>query len=66
MGAKELGGRTEGVTILAELALILINGDVLLITNGELAIMEQPPNGARCFDLRTFRKGTAMINRLTG
>jgi hypothetical protein len=64
LGTKELWRSPERVTILAELTLILINGDFLLIADSEFAVMEQPPYSARGFDLNTIIcEKTAMMDR---
>jgi hypothetical protein len=64
LGTKELWRSPERVTILAELTLILIDGNFLLITDSEFTVMEQPPYGARGFDLNTIIcEKTAMMDR---
>jgi len=42
----------------------LINGDILLITDSEFATVEQIPNGARGFDLRTNSEEPQMVQRV--
>jgi len=64
LATKELWCSPERVTILAKLALILIDGDFLLITDSKIAVKEQPHYSARGFDLNTITsEKTAMMGR---